>query len=480
MVAAVSPPRWSFLGVCPAVDQRLAAPGLLSETAAAAANASEPATAHERTATDEFLPRILCVGNLRHVAPYFLQKELPVGKLAGGKRLGQALGLDDSSISSGQKSSSVVKNVALRDWWTKELIAGRLTVTDTNNPQQQQQQGQGDPPKSCIVVATPDHLIREVDVLRGRYHFHEQSVLDRPRPTIVYRDGSYIVVNKPGGIDVLSNPDAHRVVNSLPGMATTTGFGGDNNNDPPPSIVFPAHRIDNPVSGLVCCGRTPTDTKRLSRRIQSRETTKTYLARVIPMTLHNGIQHFAFPMDVEPPLSYDGSTGCSFVDDVHGKPARTTVLAVLVPRLDDGTCVVAVRPHTGRKHQLRNHLAHIGLPIANDEKYNPHYSKPAPTNGGVSAFGLPDPPQELVNLFGDRFVEHCDHCQYARRLLATRVATRPSGREDTTTTTLGPTVSQPIWLHSWRYEFPTLGLSFTAPPPEWACADQWKDSTVLK
>ena len=435
------------------------------------------------------LPEVLCVGNLRHVAPYFVQKDLPVGKLAKGKSIGQALGIHSSSSSSSsssnnnnkQKLGTVVKNVALIDWWPKELIGGRLILKNQqqqqrkrvhdnkwqeNEPESTSSHDNGDQP-TCTIIATPDHVIREGDILEGRYHFHEQSVLDRPVPTIVYQDKNYVAVNKPGGIDVLSNPDAHRVINSLPGIVLL-GSGGA----PSPLLrntIVPAHRIDNPVSGLVCCGTTNKDAKRLSRRIQCRETTKTYLARVKIGTALDRL-----PLSIEAPLGFDSSNGICLVDPLRGKPSSTTVLSVLVPKLDDGTCVVAVRPHTGRKHQLRKHLAHAGIPIANDEKYNKNKNMNNSSTGRevparVSAFGLPNPPNELVRLFEDRYLEHCDHCRYARRLLGA------NGQRQPTTEDTGPTVSRPIWLHSWRYEFPSLGLSFEASPPEWAHPQKWRD-----
>eukprot|EP00533_Pseudo-nitzschia_delicatissima_P010704 CAMPEP_0116080028 /NCGR_PEP_ID=MMETSP0327-20121206/1458_1 /TAXON_ID=44447 /ORGANISM="Pseudo-nitzschia delicatissima, Strain B596" /LENGTH=315 /DNA_ID=CAMNT_0003570695 /DNA_START=284 /DNA_END=1232 /DNA_ORIENTATION=- len=261
-------------------------------------------------------PNVLCIGNLRHVAPYFILKELAVGKLAKGKTIEQAL--CRTNLPGGGGGSSIVKNVALIDWWPKELIAGRLILSKIGK--QQKEQG---------IIATPDHLIQDGEVLRGRYHFHEQSILDDPRPTIVYDDENYIVVNN----DVLSNPDAHRVVNSLPGIVLGLFDHDTDQSSLSAGIIIPAHRIDNPVSGLVCCGKTNKDAKRLSRKIQSRETIKTYLARVkISARAIDKINNL--PFDIEIPLGFDSSRGCAFADfSKSGKPSRTSILAVLVPPL---------------------------------------------------------------------------------------------------------------------------------------------------
>ena len=177
------------------------------------------------------------------------------------------------------------------------------------------------------------------------------------------------------------------------------------------------------------------------------------------------------PFEVEVPLGFDTSMACAVVDfSAKGKASRTSILAVMVEgSLDDETCVIAVRPHTGRKHQLRKHLAHVGLPIANDTKYNTDGNNNgcSLSSEKISAFGLPTPPKQLVKLYESHQLDHCDHCKYIRRLLQ-QTTKKPAS--DT-----GPSVSQPIWLHSWRYKFPSLGLSFEATPPEWAQMKQWKN-----
>ena len=447
MVMTSFPPQ---MGVCLATDQRLAS-SIISETC----NKNTIATISSEQA-EETIPKVLCIGNLRHVAPYFIQKELAVGKLGKGKTVGQALAIDN--LARLKETSSIVKDTSFVNWWPKELLAGRLTIANSQNQQCQ------------TIVATPDHLIIEGDVLKGRYHFHEQAILANPRPTIVHRDENYIVMNKPGGIDVLSNPDAHRVVNSLPGIAMEILNA---KNDPQSSIktIIPAHRIDNPVSGLVCCGTNNKNAKRLSRKIQSRDTVKTYLARV--RVTSNGAMNLLnnLPFEIEVPLGFDTSIACAVVDlSAKGKASRTIILAVMVEgSLDDETCVIAVRPHTGRKHQLRKHLAHVGLPIANDTKYNTDGNNNgcSLSSEKISAFGLPNPPKQLVKLYESHQVDHCDHCKYIRRLLQQTTKISASGT--------GPSVSQPIWLHSWRYKFPSLGLSFEATPPEWAQRKQWKN-----
>ncbi|VEU37603.1 unnamed protein product [Pseudo-nitzschia multistriata] len=77
------------------------------------------------------VPEVPCLGNLRHVAPYFVERALPVGRLAAGRTVGKALGIGGG----GEKKErsfpgSIVKNAALRDWWQAELSGGRLWLPE--------------------------------------------------------------------------------------------------------------------------------------------------------------------------------------------------------------------------------------------------------------------------------------------------------------------------------------------------------------
>eukprot|EP00536_Pseudo-nitzschia_multiseries_P012130 jgi/Psemu1/207778/e_gw1.447.8.1 len=470
------------MGICLAADQRL----LPGNNDSNDSNGDVNVNINVNAPSVGGVPEVLIVDNVRHVAPYFVHREVSVGRLAVGMSLGSALGVLPGDFGS-------CDNTALRDWWPRELVAGRLRVTNPNP------NSDGSEPTTKTKTATPGCIVRDGDVLTGRYHFHEQSIADRPRPTVVYRDerAGYAALNKPGGIDVLSNPDAHRVLQSLPGLVWSCGLV------PPAVVPVPAHRIDHPVSGLVCCGLTPSDAKRLSQRIRARETTKTYLARVVCNRNRNrgALDGSGLPRDIAVPLGFDRSTSMAVavtMDDVEdetvgedegsppgnnrnisAKPARTTILEVLVPDLGDGTAVIAVRPNTGRKHQIRKHLQHAGIPIANDDRYGGDSSSSSSSSyDGTtlrSVYGLPNPPPALVRFFHDRTAEGCRHCSYLNSLL---LGEEPShhgneGRRRRSGTTEGPVLSRPIWLHSWRYEFPSLDLSFEAPPPDWAHVELW-------
>ena len=270
---------------------------------------------------------------IRHISPYYIEQKLLIGNLAKGKKLGEVLGLagrrnnnndtntdtdtdtdtetntdtpssktindndnandyvNDTNSNCTKTSiarSSIVKNKTLIDWWPKELVAGRLTVATNASTSAS---ASASSTIFVVVAAKEDYIIQDGDILVGRYHFHEQSILYHTTPTTVYEDSNFIIVNKPGGIDCLSNPDGNRVLNSLPGIMLTMKTTNTNTNTnmdeektviipPPPIMIMPAHRIDNVVSGLVCCGKTNRATKHLSQRIYFKQVTKTYIARI--------------------------------------------------------------------------------------------------------------------------------------------------------------------------------------------------------
>jgi len=136
----------------------------------------------------------------------------------------------------------------------------------------------------------------------------------------------------------------------------------------------------------------------------------------------------------------------AFVDQEDGKSACTVIEQVLREH-QDGTALLSVRIETGRFHQIRCHLQHAGFPIANDANYG---GRAAPTQ----LLYQDNAAGELRAMLEKHRSDHCEGCAYFLRVLA--------GEEP------APTLEPTVWLHSWRYEFPTLGHAFEAQPPAWA------------
>lgn len=160
---------------------------------------------------------------------------------------------------------------------------------------------------------------------------------------MVYEDDHLIVVNKPPGL--LSVPG--RLAQHRDSVVTRLGD------------VLVVHRLDMDTSGLMVLARTAQAQSHLSRQFRERQVRKRYQALVSPAP--DGIEG-----EVDVPLMVDWpNRPRQKVDLEDGKPSVTRWQL-----LDKGPPTrLQLEPVTGRSHQLRLHMAHIGSPILGDRFY---------------------------------------------------------------------------------------------------------------
>ncbi|MCK9460170.1 MAG: RluA family pseudouridine synthase [Proteobacteria bacterium] len=177
---------------------------------------------------------------------------------------------------------------------------------------------------------------------------------DTPRSFgVLVEDEWLLAVDKPPCLPV--HPTARYFKNTL------TALLEERYGKPHPMI---AHRLDSETSGIVLCVKGIDAERAIKGMFADRKMSKTYLA-VVTGALDPPAGR------IEAPLSSDASSairvkmGCR---DPDGLPSLTDYRTIEVR---GERSLVELHPRTGRQHQIRAHLAHVGHPIVGDKMYGP-------------------------------------------------------------------------------------------------------------
>lgn len=166
---------------------------------------------------------------------------------------------------------------------------------------------------------------------------------------ILFEDDSIIVCIKPVGIQSQSDSTGKESMITILSDRT----GGE---------IFPLHRLDRDVGGVMVYAKTKSAAAKLSRDIAEHNFKKEYLALVHGRPKDN-------KGEMKDLLFKDSRKNKSFVVDRMRKGVKEALLSYEVITSADGLSVVRVLLHTGRTHQIRVQFASRKMPLAGDRKY---------------------------------------------------------------------------------------------------------------
>ncbi|MGO4109338.1 RluA family pseudouridine synthase [Paenibacillus sp. YAF4_2] len=176
---------------------------------------------------------------------------------------------------------------------------------------------------------------------------------------IVFEDEYLLIVNKPAGI-VVHPTHGHYTGTLANGIVQHWQVRGE-------KVRFrPVHRLDEDTSGLVAIAKNPYIHQQLSEQLQAGTIMKLYCAYVYGSP---------DPADgtVDAPIDRDPDEPHVRIVTPEGYPSVTHYKTVLVFG-EDAAAKVRLKLETGRTHQIRVHMKHIGCPLIGDQMYGPKTS----------------------------------------------------------------------------------------------------------
>lgn len=166
---------------------------------------------------------------------------------------------------------------------------------------------------------------------------------------IVYEDNNILIINKPTNIEVTGNNSLTTLIHK---KYSSFEF-----------LPMPCHRLDRNTTGLIIFAKNELSLNILLDKFKNHEIEKHYLALVhgIPEIPKRKMESYLFK---------DSSKSLVYISDTPKKGYSKIITSyTLLEKYSNNTSLLDIEIETGKTHQIRAHLAHIGLPIIGDGKY---------------------------------------------------------------------------------------------------------------
>jgi len=213
-----------------------------------------------------------------------------------------------------------------------------------------------------VYVSAP---VAEGEVVRLRIMREESDdILAEPMDlSILYEDDYLLILNKPAGL-IVHPTHGHYTGTLANGVVHYWKNKGERFR------FRPIHRLDEETSGVVAIAKNGYIHQQVSEQLQAGQVDKRYIAFV-----------YGEPVDaeklVDAPIDRDPVEPFKRIVTSNGYPSKTAYKTIEVfPKVNDqSTSLVQLKLYTGRTHQIRVHMAHLGHPLIGDKVYGNEVSR---------------------------------------------------------------------------------------------------------